>query len=57
MNNLCLDNWYNVLNPERLEMEIVKAFETYISDNAMQGINFSSLKAISRKCLAQKKVL
>jgi hypothetical protein len=56
MNGLCVGNWHDVLNPERLRMEIVKAFETCISDDAMQGINSSSLGAISKKRLAQKKV-
>jgi hypothetical protein len=55
MNGLCVGGWHDVLNPERLRMEIVKAFDTCISDNAMQGmrdrVNSSSLGTISRKAL------
>jgi hypothetical protein len=35
MNGLCVGGWHDVLNPERVRMEIVKAFEACISDNAM----------------------
>ena len=36
MNGFQVGDWHDELDPERLRMDIVKAFETCISDNALQ---------------------
>jgi hypothetical protein len=36
MNGFSIGSWHDVLDVERLRMEIVEAFEACISDNAMQ---------------------
>jgi len=36
MNGFSVGSWHDVSDAERLRMEIVEAFEAYISDNAMQ---------------------
>ena len=36
MNGLSVGGWHDVLDPERLRMDIVEAFETCISEKALQ---------------------
>ena len=36
MNGLSVGGWHDVLDAERVRMEIVETFEACISDNAMQ---------------------
>jgi hypothetical protein len=36
MNGFFVGSWHDELDTGRLRMEIVKAFDAYISDNAMQ---------------------
>jgi hypothetical protein len=57
LNGLSISDWHDVLDPERLRMEIVEDFEECISDNVMQRKryreNFSSrqkrLKRVGRR--------
>jgi hypothetical protein len=36
MNGFSVDSWHDVIDPERLRMEIVEAYQASISDNVMQ---------------------